>query len=92
MSRDDDLVAAKLEKMFFESLRGLGEAGDCGIWWNAALGVAKSASSGRLGDRGLLGLMGMLAFSLPALPRMASDSVEDLGIFLTILRGGSQDY
>jgi hypothetical protein len=29
--REDDFVAPKLEKMLFESLRGLGEAGDCGV-------------------------------------------------------------
>lgn len=86
--REDDFVAEKLEKMFFESLRGLGDAGDCGIWWRAALGAAKSPSPRRLGDRGLLGLIGMLTFSLPALPRMANDNVDDLGIFLSVLGFG----
>jgi hypothetical protein len=31
LSREDDLLALKLEKMLLESLRGLGEAGDCGM-------------------------------------------------------------
>jgi hypothetical protein len=31
LRRDDDLLAVKLEKMLLESLRGLGEAGDCGM-------------------------------------------------------------
>jgi hypothetical protein len=31
LRRDDDLLALKLEKMLLESLRGFGEAGDCGM-------------------------------------------------------------
>lgn len=83
--RDEDFVAEKLEKMFFESFRGLGEAGDSGMLWNGAFG---DANSGMLGDRGLWGLMGALLFSFPAgLDRMASDRVDDLGILRTCLRG-----
>jgi hypothetical protein len=40
-----------------------------------------------LGDLGLFGLKGMDAFSLPGLPRMASERVEDFGIFLNFLGG-----
>jgi hypothetical protein len=83
--RDEDFVAVKLEKMFFESLRGFGEAGDSGMLWKGAFG---DANSGMLGDRGLVGLKGPLLFSLPdGLDRMASDKVADLGILRTCLRG-----
>ena len=83
--RDEDFVAVKLEKMFFESFRGFGEAGDSGMFWKGAFGEAKS---GMLGDRGLVGLKGPLLFSLPdGLDRMASDKVADLGILRTCLRG-----
>lgn len=92
LSRDDDLEAAKFEKMLFESLRGFGDAGDCGTLWKAAGGMAKSDSSGMFGDLGLLGLMGALALSFPALPRIASDSVDDLGIFLSVFCGGIDDW
>ena len=94
MSRDDDLLAAKLAKMLFESFRGLGDAGDCGIVWGVAFGILKSASSDRFGDLGLLGLMGVpaLGLSLPGFPRMASDKVEDLGIFLNFFEDESQGY
>lgn len=34
----------------------------------------------------------MLAVSLVDFPRMASDRVDDLGIFLSVFRGGFQDY
>jgi hypothetical protein len=87
LSREEDLFAEKLEKMFFESLRGLGEAGDCGMLWNAGFGVAKPAS-GRSGQVGLFGLIGIPAFSLPFFPRMASDKAEDLGIFRNVPLGG----
>ena len=83
--RDEDFVAVKLEKMFFESFRGFGEAGDSGMFWKGAFG---DANSGMLGDRGLVGLKGPLLFSLPdGLDRMASDKVADLGILRTCLRG-----
>lgn len=36
--------------------------------------------------------MGKTVLSLPAFPRMASDSVDDFGIFLRVLRGVSHDY
>lgn len=74
--------------MLLESLRGFGDAGDCGILWKAACGIAKSDSSGMLGDLGLLGLIGALWLSLAALPLMASDSVDDLGIFLSVFCDG----
>lgn len=83
--RDEDFVAVKLEKMFFESFRGFGEAGDSGMLWKGAFG---DANSGMLGDRGLVGLKGPLLFSLPeGLDRMANDKVADLGILRTCLRG-----
>lgn len=83
--RDEDFVAVKLEKMFFESFRGFGEAGDSGMFWKGAFG---DANSEMLGDRGLVGLKGPLLFSLPdGLDRMASDKVADLGILRTCLRG-----
>ena len=87
MRRDEDLVAEKFEKMFLESFLGLGEAGDWGMLWKGALG---DANSGMLGDLGLVGLMGALFPSLRFFVRMASDSVDDLGIFLRGLGGGSQ--
>jgi hypothetical protein len=87
LRRDDDLLAEKLEKMFFESFLGFGDAGDWGMLWNGALG---EANSGMLGDLGLVGLMGALFPSLRFLVRMARDSVDDLGIFLRGLSGGSQ--
>jgi hypothetical protein len=83
-SRDEDLVAPKLEKMLFESLRGFGEAGDSGMLWNGAFG---EWNSGMLGDRGLCGLIGALFSFPPDLDRMANDSVEDFGILRTCLRG-----
>jgi hypothetical protein len=84
-SRDEDFVAPKFEKMFFESLRGFGEAGDSGMLWNGAFG---EWNSGMLGDRGLCGLIGALLFSFPPdFDRMASDSVDDFGILRTCLRG-----
>ena len=86
--RDDDLLAEKLAKML---LGGLGEAGDCGMLWNAALGAAYSNSSGKSGDRGLRGLMGVLPLSF-GFPRMANDSVEDLGIFADVCRGQVRGY
>jgi hypothetical protein len=87
LRRDDDLLAEKLEKMFFESFLGFGDAGDWGMLWNGALG---EANSGMLGDLGLVGLIGALVPSLRFLVRMARDSVDDLGIFLRGLSGGSQ--
>ena len=33
--------------------------------------------------------MGIFSFSLLGFPRMASDSVDDLGIFLNVFCGGS---
>jgi hypothetical protein len=87
LRRDDDLVAEKLEKMFFESFLGFGDAGDWGMLWNGAWG---EANSGMLGDLGLVGLIGALFPSLRFLVRMARDSVDDLGIFLRGLSGGSQ--
>lgn len=87
-SREEDLEAAKLEKMFLESFRGLGEAGDWGILWRAAGGWSYSASSGMAGEVGLLGLMGALVFSLPPLALMANDSVDDLGMLLASAASG----
>jgi hypothetical protein len=49
-SREEDFVAVKFEKMFLESFRGFGDAGDSGMLWNGTLG---EANSGMLGDRGL---------------------------------------
>lgn len=42
-TREVDLLAEKWEKMFFVSLRSLGDAGDSGWLWNGALGEARSA-------------------------------------------------
>jgi hypothetical protein len=88
LRRDDDLVAEKFENMFLESFLGFGDAGDCGMLWKGALG---EANSGMLGDLGLVGLMGPLLPSLGVFVRMASDRVDDLGIFLRGLGGGSQN-
>lgn len=89
-SRVEDLVAEKLEKMFFESLRGLGEAGDCGM--SCTVGVAASGSPPFMafGEEGLNGLMGEFMFSLPPFARMAKDREDDLGIFLSGFRDVSQ--
>lgn len=89
LRRDEDLVAAKLEKMFLESFLGFGDAGDCGMLWKGALG---EANSGMLGDLGLVGLKGPLLPSFEGfLVRMERDRVDDLGIFLKGRRGGSQN-
>lgn len=42
------------------------------------------------GDAGLKGLIGEGACSFPPLERMAKDSEDDLGIFLSGLLGGSE--
>ena len=88
--REDDLLAEKFEKMFLESLRSFGEAGDSGRFWNGAFGDANSAPLKLPGDLGLLGLMGAFELSFPVLPLMASDKVDDLGILRSCFRGGSQ--
>ena len=91
--REEDLLAEKLEKMLFESLRSFGDAGDCGDAWKGAVGVGRSASVPLRGsgDVGLMGLIGEGACSFPPFDRMARDRVEDLGIFLSFL-GVSEGY
>jgi hypothetical protein len=92
--REEDLLAEKLEKMLFESLRSFGDAGDWGVSWKGAVGVGRSAlvplRAG--GDVGLKGLMGEGACSFPPFDRMARDSVEDLGIFRRGNLGVSEGY
>jgi hypothetical protein len=85
--REEDTLAEKLEKMFFESLRSFGDAGDCGVSWKGAFGVGRFASVPLRGggDAGLKGLIGEGACSFSFFDRMARDRVEDLGIFLSFL-------
>lgn len=89
-NRDEDLFAVKLEKIFFESFRIFGDAGDSGMLWNGALG---DANSGMLGDRGLWGLKGALLLSFPPdFDRMANDNAADFFILRNCLRGWSCCY
>lgn len=88
--RDEDFVAVKFEKIFLESFRIFGDAGDSGMLWNGAFG---DANSDTLGERGLCGLKGALLLSLPPdFVRMASDNVDDFGILRSCLRGCSWYY
>lgn len=81
--------------MLLESLRGLGDAGDCGASGSVVGGDTLSESSPftELIETGLSGLMGVFEFefSFPVFGRMASDSVDDFGIFRKGLFKGSQD-
>lgn len=89
VNRVDDLAAERLEKMFLESFRIFGDAGDSGMLWKEALGNAKSNS---FGDLGLLGLMGVLACSFPLFERMATNERPGLGILRNGVQGGFQGY
>ena len=82
VKREEDLVL-KPVKIFLESLRGLGEAGDWGASWKEAVGVVASVPwrFAILGEVGLKGLVAALGISLPVLGRMANDREEDFGIF-----------
>src|SRR5436305_1790873 len=92
--RVEDFVAPKLEKMFFESLRGLGDAGECGMSWYDAMWVAASGSLPLIasGDDGLKGLIGEFKLSFPPFGSMASDSEDDFGILRSGFRGVSQGW
>jgi hypothetical protein len=89
--REDERVAEKLEKMFLESFRSFGDAGDSGGCANGAFGDANSPSLKLPGDLGLLGLKGAFEWSFPIFPPlMASDNADDLGILRSCFRGGAQ--